>query len=154
MKATGAGEFTHRVGAISEHGTQVEAAIDTQVEGTASLVLEIVDLDDPVEIGVETAYEVRVRNDGTAAARNVEIICELPADVRLVGAKGPTSFRAQRNGIGFASLGQLPPNKTAIYQVRVRGGAAGNHRFRVRMSSDSIQKPLIFEELTKFYKDE
>ena len=35
----------------------------------------------------------------------------------------------------------------------VRGTAAGDHRFQVRLASDSITEPLIHEELTHFYAD-
>jgi hypothetical protein len=33
----------------------------------------------------------------------------------------------------------------------VRAKAEGYHRFRARLASDSIQEPLLVEELTKFY---
>ena len=38
-----------------------------------------------------------------------------------------------------------------IHTTRVKGTAEGNHRFRVRLASDSITEPLISEEQTKFY---
>jgi uncharacterized repeat protein (TIGR01451 family) len=114
-------------------------------------VLEIVDLNDPVEVGIETAYEVRVRNDGTIPAQNVGVSCELPGGVELLGAKGPTDFRTENGLMLFKALGQLEPGKTAVYRINVRGRADGNHRFRARLASDSIKEPLVFEELTKFY---
>ena len=153
LSAIQLGSFVHQVGVISEHGARSEAKIETRIDGAASLVLEIVDLDDPVEVGTETAYEIRVHNSGTKAAGNVAVTCELPAGISLIGAKGPVQHIAENNLLVFRSLKQLPPGKTAIYQVHVRGTIGGNHRFRVRLTSDSVQQPLNTEELTKFYQD-
>ncbi|MDA1017590.1 MAG: hypothetical protein O3A00_24415 [Planctomycetota bacterium] len=147
------GDFVHRAGAISEHGAIANAEANTKIAGTASLVLEIVDLDDPVEVGAETAYEIRIRNEGSKAALNVGITCELAKGSELVGAKGPSQHIADKGLLVFKSLKELGPDKTAIYRVQVRGVEAGNQRFRVRLMSDSIQEPLIFEELTKFYAE-
>lgn len=153
LTATKLGDHTHLAGAISEQGAKSEASFKTKVDGTASLVLDIVDLDDPVEVGAETAYEVRVRNSGTKSASKVSLSCELPPGVTLVNAKGPTSSIAENGLIVFKAVGELAPGKTAIYRIQVRGTKAGNQRFRARLASESIQNPLTFEELTKFYVD-
>jgi uncharacterized repeat protein (TIGR01451 family) len=147
------GSFEQIAWVTSEHGDKETAKAITRVDGTSSLVLEIVDLDDPVEVGEETAYEIRIRNEGTKAAVNVSLSCELPNGVKLLGAKGPASHIAENGLVVFKSLSTLAPSKTAVYRVHVRGSAAGNHRFRARLASDSNQEPLIFEELTKFYED-
>ncbi len=81
MTAKTAGEFTHYIRATSEHGAVSDADTATRVEGAASLVVNVADLDDPVEVGVETGYEITVKNDGTAPASNVSLTCELPAGV-------------------------------------------------------------------------
>src|SRR5690606_2403477 len=78
LKAISLGEFEHRVSATSEGGAGAETTMATTVDGTASLVVEVLDLDDPVEVGSETAYEVRVRNEGTKSASNVAIECHVP----------------------------------------------------------------------------
>ncbi len=153
LKPNKLGRFEQHVVAISEQGIKSEATYTTDVDGTSSLVLEIVDLDDPVEVGTETAYEIRVRNEGTKAGKNIEITCDLPAGVELIAAKGPTGALVRNGQVVFKSLPRLPPNNTAIYRIHVTGKVEGNHRFRAQMASDSIQKPLIFEELTKFYAD-
>lgn len=151
LTASQMGDFRHLVGAVSENGARSEGELETHVDGSASLVLELVDLDDPVEVGVETAYEVHVRNDGTIPAQNVGISCELPGGLEFLSAKGPTEFRAENGLIVFRGLGQLDPGKTAVYRIIVKGQVEGNQRVRARLASDSIREPLIFEELTKFY---
>jgi hypothetical protein len=153
LKPIELGDFAHVAQAISEHGAVAEAKTETKIEGTASLVLEVLDLDDPVEIGRETAYEVRVRNEGSKQAQNVGLSFELPNGVKLINVKGPTKHIAESGLVVFKALPALEPGKTAIFQIHIRGADEGNHRVRARLTSDSIQEPLTVEELTRFYAD-
>ena len=153
LKPVALGEFSHVARAISEHGAVAEANAATRIEGTASLVLEVLDLDDPVEIGRETAYEVRVRNEGSKQAQNVGLSFELPNGVKLINIKGPTKHIAESGLVVFKALPALEPGKTAIFQIHIQGADEGNHRVRARLTSDSIQEPLTVEELTRFYAD-
>ncbi len=145
------GSFTHFVRATSEHGSICDGQCSTHVEGTPSLAMEVRDLDDPVEVGVETAYEIKVRNEGSAPAKTVNVSCELPAGLSLVDVAGPVEYIAERNLLVFKPLAKLDPEGTASFTIRVKGTATGNLRFRARLSSESIDEPLISEELTKFY---
>lgn len=153
LKPVALGDFNHVARAISEHGAVAEAKTATRIEGTASLVLEVLDLDDPVEIGRETAYEVRVRNEGSKEAQNVGLSFELPNGVKLINVKGPTKHIAESGLVVFKALPALEPGKTAIFQIHIQGADEGNHRVRARLTSDSIQEPLTVEELTRFYAD-
>ncbi|MCH9789578.1 MAG: DUF11 domain-containing protein [Planctomycetes bacterium] len=153
LKTKTIGNFVHHVRAISEHNVKSDTQLQTRIEGTAQLVLDISDLDDPVEIGTETGYKVVVKNDGSKSASNVSISCELPPGVHLISATGPTQYIAENGGVVFKSLGDLAPGDSISYQVIVQGTVEGNHRFRARLASDSIRDPLLFEELTRFYRD-
>ena len=153
LRPTDVGDFAHVAKVVSEHGATSEARTSTKIEGAASLVLEVVDLDDPVEVGRETAYEVRVRNDGSKEAQNVGLSIELPSAIQLIGVKAPVEYLAESGLLVFKSLPALPPGKTAIFHVTVKGKDEGNQRLRARLTSDSIQEPLTVEELTKFYAD-
>lgn len=151
LSAVNFGNFTHEVAAISDQGAQAIAELETRVEGTAALALEIVDLDDPVEVGADNAYEIRVKNGGSIAAGNVGVAFELPKGVKFVSAKGPSDHVVEKGIVFFRSVQNLKPEQEVTYQIQVKGSTAGNQRFRARLASDSIQEPLIFEELTKYY---
>ncbi len=145
------GSFTHFVRATSEHGTISDAQTETKVEGTPSLAMDIRDFEDPVEVGTETEYEIRVKNEGSAAAHNVNVSCELPAGLSVVSVKAPVSFAAERDLVVFQPLAQLKPGESVSIRMHVKASGAGNLRLRARLSSESIEEPLIEEELTKFY---
>jgi uncharacterized repeat protein (TIGR01451 family) len=145
------GDFTHYVRATSEHGTISDTQVGTKVEGTPSLALDIRDFEDPVEVGTETEYEIRVKNEGSAAAHNVNVSCELPAGLTVVSVKAPVSHAADRDLVVFQPLAQLKPGESVSIRMQVKATGAGNLRLRARLSSESIEEPLVVEELTKFY---
>lgn len=147
------GDHQHRITISGEGGAKSDTIVNTVVDGTASLVVEVLDLDDPVEVGAETAYEVRVRNEGTKTAQNVAVVCEVPTGVAALSARGPTAHAGESSLLSFEPIKDLEPGKTALYRVVVRGTNAGKHRFRVRLTSDSIDEPLMHEELTHYYAD-
>ncbi len=151
LNAKSIGEFTHFVRATSEHGAISDTEVTTRVEGAASLVVDVLDLDDPVEVGVETAYEIRIKNEGTAPAANVGLTCELPAGMEFLTASGSSIHANDNELVAFQPVAEVPAGKTLTYTVKVKGTLSGNMRFRTKVSSDSLAEPLASEEMTKIY---
>ncbi len=145
------GEFNHLVRAISEHGTRSDVQLTTRVAGVATLAMDVTDVDDPVEVGGETAYEIRITNDGTAPAHQIGLVCELPEGTSFRKAAGPADHRASGNLVTFASLPELKAGESLMYRVHVVSTAPGDVRFRCRLTSESVGEPLTTEELTRFY---
>lgn len=145
------GSFTHFIRATTEQGSVSDSQFTTNVEGASSLALDIQDLEDPIEVGSQTAYEIRVTNEGSAPAKNVAVSCELPAEMSLVDIESPVQFAAERGTVVFQPIAQIKPGETVTIRVDVKCAAAGNHRFRASLSSESIDEPLVGDELTKFY---
>jgi uncharacterized repeat protein (TIGR01451 family) len=145
------GTFTHFVRASSDHGAISDAQFTTNVEGTASLAMEIRDLDDPVEVGGETAYEIVVKNDGSASARSVSLVCEIPAGMDVINAQGPVDSIKNRELVTFNPVLELAPGNSVTYRVHIRGNVAGHQRLRARLSSEGNPEALSEDEVTKFY---
>ena len=153
LRSNKLGEYTHQAIAVSEHGARTTAQLTSRVEGSAALVLEIQDGNDPVEVGAVTTYEVHIKNEGSKAAGDVGLSCELPVAVEYLSADGPSEYIAENGLVVFKSLPRIAPGQTATFKIKVKGKDAGHHRFRARLASESIREPLIFEELTKFYSE-
>lgn len=148
-----AGQHNHVVVAAGQRGLKAESTVETTVEGIAAILLEVVDIDDPVEVGADTAYEIRVTNQGSREATNVEIHALVPREMQVRGGQGPTNYRTDGQEVIFAPLPKLAPRADAIYRVFVRGVGVGDVRFRARLISDSLSEPVIEEESTKIYDD-
>ena len=122
------------------------------VEGLAELFFEVADVADPIEIGNETIYEVRVINQGSKTATNVQLIAELPAGMQAGEGEGPTRANNEGNRVVFQPLGQLAPKADTLYRITVTGAQAGDHRVRFSISSDETAA-VIKEESTRVYSD-
>lgn len=124
-----------------------------EVEGLASLALEVADSEDPIEINGLTEYVVRVENQGTKAAENVALSAKLLGDLQPVEARGPVPYEVQNLMITFEPLASLAPADEAVFYVQVRGRRPGNQRVQFQLQSDDLQTPLTSEEMTHVYAD-
>lgn len=149
-----AGPQTLRLRGFAEKGLLVEKEQPVYVEGIAAIMFEIVDAEDPIEINGETTYEIRVVNQGSKAARNVQLSVLLPAEMRAVAAEGPTRETIDRTRVLFEPLSTLAPKANTTYRVRVQGLRPGDLRVRAQLLTDEIRVPVTKEESTRVYSDE
>src|SRR5262249_16653838 len=154
--AVNTGEYKHRATVVAARGLKNEAETSTRIEGLSALLMELVDFDDPVEVGADTAYEIRVTNTGSKTETNLQLVCTVPDKMEFRGAQGAANvrFRVQGKEVTFEPLPKLAPRADAIYRVNVRGIAPGDLRFRARITADGLQEPVLKEESTKVYGDE
>ena len=133
--------------------------IDVDGHGVAALqpkrlTVEVRDLEDPIEVGGETGYEIRVVNQGTKAATNVKVSINLPAGMQIVSAEGETRHAAQAGNIVFEPLSTLAPKNDTVYRVKVQGVQAGDQRVTVEVNTDDLGQPIRREESTRVFGDE
>jgi uncharacterized repeat protein (TIGR01451 family) len=154
--AINTGNHKHLANVTAARGLKTEADITTRVEGLPALLMELVDLDDPVEVGADTAYEIRVTNTGSKTETNLQLICTVPDKMEFRGAKGAADCKFHVNGkeVVFEPLPRLAPRADAIYRVNVRGIAPGDLRFRASITADGLTQPVLKEESTKVYGDD
>ena len=147
------GEFAHSVQVVSDSGVKADAKIETRVDGIASLTMELVDFDDPVETGSETAYEIRVKNDGSKAATGVTVACELPAGMELLSAKAPVDRTVEGRLLTFKPIEQIAPGGQVTIRIHTKVIKDGSHRLRARLTGGGLQEPMLLEEGTRAYSD-
>jgi uncharacterized repeat protein (TIGR01451 family) len=151
VKAAAVGEQFDRAVLRSDRGTQGRAEGAFLIEGVPAMSLEVVDIDDPVEAGGELTYEVRVVNQGSCACSNIQITATAPDALQMRDGSGPTAARVQGAQITFEPLPRLATKADAVYRIKVRGLHPGDHRFRVQMTSDQLQQPVVKEESSRVY---
>jgi len=143
-------EFSGR----AQGNLQASAAHEVFVDGIASLGFEIINKVDPVELGREASYEIRIFNRGTKASSNVNIRVQLPDDMRFIAAEGPAQYNISGSIVDFVNLHQLMPGEVKTYLIRAQCLAAGDQRVLVQVQSDEMEKPVTKEENTNVYGDE
>ena len=149
-----AGEQMIRFSTSDESGLSDETEQPVLVEGIAAIFFEVMDVDDPIEVGGQTTYEVRVVNQGSKAATNVRLTAFLPRELQFVSAEGPARHSNEQGRVVFEPLPRLASKADTTYRVRVQGIQPGDLRLRVELVTDDISRPVNKEESTRVYSDE
>lgn len=142
---------------------RANARFCTEFTGEAGLHLEIIDRNDPIEVGGATSYPIRVLNQGQVSVSNLRIRAFVPESMAMLRASGPTDYRAlaERTADGrlileFDPLGSLPAGEERLYEVFVQPRRDGNYLFRAQMSADQLTAGTVTEEesTTVFREDD
>ena len=139
--------------AMAVRSLETKADLAIKSEGVAALRFEVIDIEDPVEVGKEAIYEIRLTNQGTGPCTNVNITGFPAEGTSPVAANGPTQVRVTTGQLLFDPIAKLDVKGEAIYRVRVRGTQAGDMKFKVQVSCDQIKSPISKEENTRFTKE-
>ena len=124
----------------------------TQVEAMADLAMTVEDPPAPVPVGSDTVYQLRVRNRGTKAAENVEVIAYFSRGIEPVSADGG-AHRIGPGQVVFTPIASLAAGGEMVFSIRARAEQPGNHVFRAEMHCKSLDTRLVREETTHFYQD-
>jgi uncharacterized repeat protein (TIGR01451 family) len=153
LLAASPGEFTHRAIADASRGMKAEQELKTSVEGLSAILMEVIDTEDPVEIGSDTAYEIKVTNTGSKAETDVKLICTVPPQLRLKAVTAPMKYQVVGNDVIFAPLPRLAPRADVVFKITVTAQAKGDARFKAALTTASLIEPVIKVEPTKVYGD-
>jgi uncharacterized repeat protein (TIGR01451 family) len=165
LRAKAAGKVTNRATATADRGLKATATAVTEFKGVSALLVEVVDTEDPVEVGAETRYVITVKNQGNVPATAIRVTAQIPPEMTLVSARGPTKEKAaartkEGQAITFEALKTLAPGATVTYTVVVKAGPIGaarfkDVRFRAEVTADQLKAgPVREEESTTIFREE
>jgi uncharacterized repeat protein (TIGR01451 family) len=154
MLPTTAGEQRLQVKTRASQGLADTTEHAVLVEGLAAIMFEVVDVEDPIEVGGETSYEIRVVNQGSKIATNLQVAATLPPGMTATSAAGPTQYQIGQGQVVFAPLARLAPKADTTYRIDVQGLQPGDKRFRVQVLTSEVEQPITKEESTRVYADE
>jgi uncharacterized repeat protein (TIGR01451 family) len=152
LEPIGAGRYSSSATARAECATPVSASCSTQVSGIPAILLEVVDVEDPIQIGDDETYVITVTNQGSAPGTNIKIVCTLEENQQYVSSSGATRGTARGRQVIFEPIRSLAPKNKATYRVVVRGVSPGDVRFKVTMTSDQFTRPVEETESTNLYE--
>lgn len=154
VSADAIGRIVNRAMASAYCAEPVNAMVETEVVGIPAILLEVVDLEDPIEVGADATYVITVTNQGSAPGTNIGIAIGLPANTTYVTSSGATSALAGA-GVGgkliMAPLASLAPKQQVSWRVVIKGNSVADARFSVSMTSDQLTSPVDETEATNFY---
>lgn len=152
VRAAAAGDFVSTVNGNASCAATASDRCSTPVEGIPAILLEVVDIEDPIEVGTTTTYVITVTNQGTAADRNIRIVCGLPGQMSYVSGTGSTAVSASGKKVSFAPVPVLAPGAEVSWRITIKADAAGDVRFATEMTSDQLTSPVNETEATRLYE--
>ena len=151
---TEAGPQTLQVDGHAQQGLSDHKERAIVVDGLAAIEFELHDTADPIEVGGETGYDIRVINQGTKAATNVQVVVEIPPGLKVISADGESGHKIQDGRLIFDPLQQLAPKADTVYHIRAQGVQAGDQRVKVQVTTADLQQPISREESTRVFGDQ
>jgi uncharacterized repeat protein (TIGR01451 family) len=129
----------------------VQGQCSVRIRGVAGILLEVIDLEDPIEVGHEVTYRIRVLNQGSAPLRAIAMKCTVPEMQEYLSGDGVTAVRAENRVVTMDPLPELAPKAEASWRVAVKASRAGDARFKVELTGDQFIRPIEEYESTTQY---
>jgi uncharacterized repeat protein (TIGR01451 family) len=148
------GDHTLEVEGRAREGLQDRTSQQVTIEGLAAIMFEVADTADPIEVGGTTSYDIRVVNQGSKAASNVQVRVLVPSGMKVTGATGETRHSVEAEGVVFAPIPKLAPKADSVFRVQLEGTSPGDQRIAVELITDDITQPVRKEESTRVFGDE
>lgn len=150
LKSVSKGTARAKVGVQAACCDSKTDTVETELVGIPALLLEVIDLVDPIEVGEEETYVIKVTNQGTADATNVSISAKFDG-MEYVSDSGQTQGNVTGTTIKFDAVKALGPKESVSWNVKVKGKREGDLRFRVSLTSSELTDSVEEEESTFVY---
>lgn len=148
LTSTTPGSHCNDVRVTTSEGVQGQAQAYTLWKGVSAVLFEVVDDPDPIQVGEQTLYTLRVTNQGQAPLTNIRVTVECPEALQpLAVADGTIS--GQR--VTFNPVPTLAPRQTVTFRLPARGLREGDVRLRAMLLEDQLLSPVVEEESTRIY---
>jgi hypothetical protein len=145
------GEYESQAVATGYCVAEVRQPVSLAIVGIPALQLEVIDRQDPVRIGEQTVYEIRMFNEGSADDLDIRVTGELPDGFSFVSAEGDLPGEADGNRLSFPVIDKLGPGEELTMQVTVRADEANRGKLKLNVQSQELSQTLREEESTTSY---
>ena len=153
LRLTQQGNICNRVNATAASGLSDNAEACTSVIGKDAMHIDSEDTEDPVDLGSRTTYIIRVRNEGTSRATQVQLENELPTQMEFVSASGPTNYVQDGRKVAFEPVAVWAAGEEKVYKItgKVVDVGNGNAVNSATLRSAEFKTPVISQEGTNVY---
>ena len=128
-----------------------QTGCETRVVGIPAILIDAVDLEDPIEVGSDVIYDIKVTNQGSLSCTNVRLVCTLPESEEFVSGTGPTPVLAEGRTLTTEPLSSFAPKSAVTWRVIVKALKPDDARFKINLSADQFVEPIFEEEPTQLY---
>lgn len=157
LEAEKAGPQQSVVEVVESAGFRSQAKENTvvTVEDYENMTADISRQDAPVAIGETFGFTITIENRGTAVARNVEMVIDVPEEVAIKAA-GTRTVPAKRTGnsVRYAIVEAIQPSEKMTFELKLQGERpAQNALVRASLKYEQMKEPLIVTESVTIFDD-
>lgn len=132
-------------------GAPAESRCASRVAGIAAILLEVVDLEDPVEVGQPVTYEIKVVNQGNGPLTRIKLVGAVPEGQEYVSGSGATAVTAEGRTVTTEALAELAPKAEAVWRMVLKATGQGDIRFKIDLTADQFPRAVEEYEATSQY---
>jgi uncharacterized repeat protein (TIGR01451 family) len=137
----------------THEGVTATDSLTITVLGAPGAHMSLIDSEDPVAVGDQFTYTIKVLNQSeTNTLHNMTIVGLIPGEMVYISADGATSFTVVGQEVRFGALAELKPGETVEFHIKVKATAAGSAVFNATMRWDEFGESIVNQEGTTVFK--
>ena len=125
--------------------------LTTDVEALSDLKLEVSDPPGAVPVGEDMVYEIKIKNRGTKAAEDVDVVAFFSDGIEAISVHG-ADHEIARGQVVFRPLASVPAGEEVVLKIVAAAHKPGNLVFRAEVECRTAGTRLAAEETTRFYE--
>lgn len=151
FKPSQLGTLNFKSAAAGVRAEQVSTQCHSRIIGLPAVLLEVIDLADPVLVGNDVVYVIKVLNQGTLPLTQVKIVAGLEDSQRYQSGIGATEVKNEAALITPEIYPVLNPGQEIEWRITVKAELAGDVRFNVALHADQFSRAIMETESTFQY---
>jgi uncharacterized repeat protein (TIGR01451 family) len=145
-----AGSFTLNGSANGVCADPATTTCSVVIQGINAILVEVVDNPDPIQVGENTTFTIKVTNQGGGLdLTDVAIVAKFPAELDPMTPSNAGVIAGKI--VTWPVVQALPVGQSLIYTVVGKGVAQGDARLQVDVTTQARQNPIIELESTTVY---
>ena len=144
------GKRTDIARVVTQRGLKESDSVETEWLAVPAVQTSIVDNKDPIRVGEETTYTVKIINQGDFEPVGADIKVTLSSNLEPVSTSGTTQGQISGNTVTFPQA-TIQPKRDLILKIVTRANEAGPGGAQLEFNTSFLTKPTISEEPTNVY---
>ncbi|RME94221.1 MAG: DUF11 domain-containing protein, partial [Verrucomicrobia bacterium] len=148
--AASGGNYTFNATTSGACADPASTSCSVVIQGVNAILVEVVDDPDPIQVGEQTTYTIRVTNQGGGMdLREVNVKAIFPAEIDPVAASN--NGRVSGKQVVWPTVPSLATKQSITYTVTGKAVAGGDARLEVQVTTRDRQSPITELESTTAY---
>jgi hypothetical protein len=153
LQLEGDGKVQFELGARAAGDIASVGQVATVIETLEDVVLSIDEPKGPQPTGEEIEYTIHVRNRGSRAANNLNLVMNFSDGIEPTSASGH-QFQLGVGQVIFKAIEKIAAGEEVVVKVQAKAAAPGTHIFRAQLTGENDETREMSEGTTRFYGDQ